>query len=457
MVFIIADDVSWNDFGCYGNEDVNTPHIDRLAESGMRFTNVYLTASSCSPSRTSIISGRYPHNTGAPELHMPLPGHLDIFPEQLQQAGYYTGASGKWHMGEPAKRGFDTLVISGDLVGPGGEDQWVNLLRERPKDRPFFFWFAAFDAHRGWSADTCENPHKPGELSVPAGLADRPATRQDLASYYNEIQRFDRYVGAVYETLMSQGVADNTLIIVMADNGRPFPRAKTRVYDSGMKTPFVVWWPRGIARPGAVCDAMVSMVDLAPTLVEMAGEEPSGSYQGRSFQQLFREPGRDFRTYVFSEHNWHDYEAYERMVRTGSSLYLINRRPQFPNAGPADAVTSPSMQDLKRLRDSGLLNPEQKDVFLVPRPEEELYDCRIDPGQVTNVVEDPRYSKQRQELRAILSRWQRETGDTEPDSLTPSWYLRDTTAYVKTPMHGIRGETPGAANNADEVLEGGPF
>ena len=193
-MLIIADDVSWNDFSCYGNEDIYTPYTDRLAREGMKFNNVYLTASSCSPSRTSIISGRYPHNTGAAELHTPLPGHLPVFPGELQKAGYFTAASGKWHMGEAAKRGFDTLAITD--IGPGGEKTVAEYAeRAAQRDRPFFLWLAATDAHRDWSADTIEYAYEPAALSVPSGLAELPGTKQDLASYYNEIARFDWYVG----------------------------------------------------------------------------------------------------------------------------------------------------------------------------------------------------------------------------------------------------------------------
>lgn len=455
IVYFIADDISWNDFGCYGNDDVRTPNIDRLASEGLKFNNVYLTASSCSPSRTSIISGRYPHNTGSAELHTPLPAHLTVFPEELMQAGYHTGASGKWHMGEPAKRGFDTLTIQD--IGEGGEKHWLNMVRERPMDKPFFFWFASIDAHRDWSADTCPNPHDPASLSVPLGLADMDGTKQDLASYYNEIQRFDKYIGLVYDELEKQGVLDNTLIIVMADNGRPFPRAKTRVNDAGMKTPFVAWWPEGITQPGAEVNALVSSIDLAPTFTDLAGLEPDKYFQGQSFTNLFEHPVASFRNYVFAEHNWHDYEAYERMVRTPDYLYIYNGRPQFANQGPADAVTSPSMKDLYVLQEKGVMTDDQADVLAVPREEEELYYLPDDPHQLVNVADDPDHAPGLEMMRSMLRVWQKETADTEPEHLTADWYLRKADSYVTTEANGIRGEMPGAALRADTVTADGPF
>lgn len=457
IVFIIADDISWNDFSCYGNEDVNTPYIDRLAREGLKFNNVYLTASSCSPSRSSIISGRYPHNTGAAELHTPLPGHLPVFPGELQKAGYHTAASGKWHMGDAAKRGFDTLAITD--IGPGGEKHWLNLLKERPKDRPFFMWFASTDAHRDWSADTLANPYDPASLGVPSGLADLPGTRQDLASYYNEIKRFDWHVGEVHREIIRQGEAPNTVIIVCADNGRPFPRAKTRMIDAGMKTPFILWWPQGIARHGSEKDALVSIIDLAPTLADLAGLAPDRYFQGRSFKHLVRnEDAPDtFRKTLFAEHNWHDYEAYGRMVRTEEYMYIYNGRPQFAKQGPADAVISPSMQDIYQLLDSGSTDTAMMDVLLAPRPAEELYRVADDPDQLNNLSGDPQYAGVLAEMRMLLKEWQSATADTEPEQLTADWYLRKADAYIQTEQHGIRGEMPGDALGADTVTNGGPF
>ncbi len=202
VVLFIADDVSWNDIGCYGNREARTPAIDRLAATGLCFDEAYLTASSCSPSRSSIITGRYPHNNGrASELHEPIAAHLPWFPRLLRDAGYYTALVGKHHMtaeapapGEvPQPEPFD-LVDKGNAPGnSGGHATWVDTVRRRPKEKPFFFWFASHDAHRGWDGDrdwdeVAYGPkHDPTRLTLPAGLADTPATRQDLASYYNEV------------------------------------------------------------------------------------------------------------------------------------------------------------------------------------------------------------------------------------------------------------------------------
>jgi arylsulfatase A-like enzyme len=451
FVFIIADDVGWNDIGCYGNEVVKTPNMDRLAREGLRFTNAFLTASSCSPSRCSIISGRYPHSDGAAELHTPLPESQVPFPLLLKQNNYYTGQAGKWHMGPAAHQAFDRYTDNnGYDNGDGGEKNWLRFLKERPKDKPFFFWLASYDAHRPWGADTFQITHDPAGIKVPLFFADTPETRRDMASYYNEIGRFDYYIGKVRDELRREGVLDNTLIIVMADNGRPFPRCKTRVYDSGMKTPFLVFWPKGLKNKGAITESLISAIDVAPTILELAGITPPADYQGKSFVPVLENPAAEIRSAVFSEHNWHDYEAYERMMRTKDYLYVWNARPNLTNCGPADSKTSPTQHSLNRLRDEGKLTPAQADVFMVPRPAEELFDVKNDPRQLLNLASVPEYQEQLKEMRTLLKNWQYNTGDTTPEDLTPDWFDRETGEPLldqetgkQLRIEGKRGTMPG--------------
>ena len=233
FVLIIADDVSRDDIGCYGNRQVRTPNIDRLAASGLKFSNMFLTASSSSPSRNSIITGRYPHNTGGAELHTEPPDFMVSFTEILRKSGYYTAQAGKFHMGPYARRGFDSINENGKLNGDGGEELWVKCLQERPPGKPFFMWFAAMDAHRVWGPNDFSGTHNPGDITPPYYLAQGYRTRSDLAKYYDEIHRLDQYIGLVYEELVKQDVIKNTVLIIMADNGRPFPHSKTRVNDRG--------------------------------------------------------------------------------------------------------------------------------------------------------------------------------------------------------------------------------
>lgn len=454
IILFIADDVGWDDIGCYGSPAVLTPNIDRIAREGVRFDNVYLTASSCSPSRTSIISGRYPHNTGAAELHTPLPADVPIFPELLRKAGYYTAQAGKWHMGESAKRGFDVVHDNGKKNGDGGEMMWLDVVRARPEGKPFFMWFASFDAHRPWGSNDFSGKNDPAEIQPPPWLANTGNTKEDLARYYDEITRFDYYIGQVEDALQKQGVLDNTLLIIMSDNGRPFPRSKTRVYDSGMKTPFIVKWNKGLPRKRLVSSSLVSVIDIAPTLLEVCGVEATSGFQGRSFAKVLRDPASEFRHYVFSEHNWHDYEALERMVRTKDHLYVLNLRPHLSNPGPADSNGSPSFQDLREIRDAGKLTAAQADIFMIPRPVEELYDCRKDPMQLVNVASLAEYQSKLEGMRTIMKQWREETADTTPKELTKDWFDRETGKALE--VEKTRGEMPGG-KKAVESRAQGPF
>lgn len=256
--------------------------------------------------------------------------------------------------------------------------QWIKSLGERPREKPFFMWFAAIDVHRVWGPNEFSNTHDPDKISPPPYLADRKETRSDLAKYYDEIKRFDHSIGEVEKVMKGQGVWDNTVIIIMADNGRPFPRCKTKVYDSGMKTPFIIRWSEQLEESQVVCHSMINVCDIAPTILELAGIAVSESLQGHRFQNLLANSTEYFRTYIFAEDNWHDYEAHERMLRTEDFMYVLNSRPQLPNQGPLDAVNSDSLNELSNLREQGLLNAAQADVFMTPRPREELYDCNRD-------------------------------------------------------------------------------
>jgi arylsulfatase A-like enzyme len=462
VVVIIGDDISAEDFGCYGNPGIRTPNIDRLARESLVFDNAYLTISSCSPSRCSILTSRYPHNLEtASELHGALPPGIPFLPRLLRDAGYYTVQSGKAHFGEtpgrvtgPALEAFDVMG-DGELDelagGRGGENRWVDRLRERPKGRPFFMWFASHDAHRIWDADSFAGFARPEEVRVPPYLADTPGTRADLAHYYDEIMRLDFYVGEVIRELRRQDILENTVIVFMADNGRPFPRSKTRLYDDGIKAPLIVRWPAGIPHAGRT-RALVSAIDLAPTLLEIAGVAQPASFQGVSLLPVFRDPSATVRDYVFAEQNWHNFTAHVRMVRQENFVYLRNAWPELPLPGASDTFYTPSAEALKQWRADGRLTPAQGDLFLQPRPSEELYDLAHDPLQLHNLALETQPPAGLARLRDALTRWTNETGDTVPTRPTPSNIVLAT--GERLPLK--RGEPPGAARHALKINATGP-
>ncbi|MFC3121552.1 sulfatase family protein [Agaribacter flavus] len=433
IVLIIADDVNWDDIGTYGHPTISTPNLDALAKRGMRFDAAYLTASSCSPSRASILTGRYPHNTDAEQLHWDLPTTQVTFSEKLKNAGYWTGAAGKWHMGEAIKSRFD--MVRESYYGNGsltGAEEWQNLLKLRPKEKPFFVWLAAWDAHRPWVPEETNLPHQHSQDDVvlPPYYPPTELYMNDFVHYYNEISRFDKSVGELVKLLEVQGVADNTLVIVISDNGRPYARDKTTLYDSGIKTPFIAHWPKGIKNKGTSTASIVSVIDLAATFVELAGAETSSSFEGKSFAHLFTDPSLNHRTYAFSERNWHDFEGHGRSVRSARYRYIRNNYNDLPATPSGDTVYHETWRELIRLYDAGMLNEHQARPFLAPRPREELYDLKNDPYELTNLAGDKQYLPILQTHRQVLDNWIIESGDFIPSIRTPDDFDRRTGAKL---------------------------
>lgn len=460
IVFFIADDWSQEDMGAYGHPSIQTPNMDQLAAAGIRFDNAYLTTSSCSPSRCSIITGRYPHNTGAPELHSELPDDQVRFPELLREAGYYTALSGKNHMFSYEDRAFDVMNRGG---GPSGSERWLGMVQDRPKDKPSFFWFASYDGHRAWHINAKAPLYDPADVIVPPHLVDTPAVRDDLAQYYHEISRFDYYIGQITDELKQQGVLDNTMIVIASDNGRPFPRDKTYLYDSGIKTPWVVHYPRMIKEP-AVTDSFVSVIDFSATCLELAGLEVPEVIQGQSFAPIMDDPDTVVREMVFAEHNWHVYKSHERMVRFGDYLYIKNNYPDIPNLGHESDLVYVSGRELWKAQAAGETLSHQQQVFAQPCPPEQLFQVSGDPYQLRNVAEYSAYADTLNQARSLLTDWTEQTGDTIPENPTPN--RREPPSIVDGeiirmgPKHGKQNphaEFPGAAKNAIKINHPGPI
>ncbi len=443
FILMIADDMAFDDCGAAGHPHIRTPNLDKLAQSGMVFEQAFLTCSSCSPSRSSIITCRYPHMTDAEQLHWPLPADQETFVRLLKEAGYYTAASGKWHLGSDAKKHFDRVnetptagfrlrsdaqggaITKSDKNNASGCANWVATLAARPKDRPFFLWLAAIDPHRNYAPNTISRPHQPADAVLPPYIPDTPEVRRDFALYYDEIARLDYYVGSVLEALEVQGVSDNTVVIFISDNGRPFPRCKTTVFDSGIQTPLFVRWPGKIA-PNSRTQSLVSSIDIGTTILDLAGIPKSNSMLGESFGSVLSDPATPHRNYIFAEHNWHDYDANQRGVRSAQFKYIRNFDSELTLSPPADAVRSPTFRAMQQARDEGVLGPDQRQCFVAPRAQEEFYDLESDPHELTNVATVPKYAKQLQRHQEILRHWRSTTDDAERTVRSDDEFDRET-------------------------------
>jgi len=440
LILIIADDMAWDDCGACGHPNIQTPNIDRLADDGMMFHNAYLTTSSCSPSRASIITGTYPHQTDAEQLHWPLPGENVTFVEKLKEAGYWTGQAGKWHLGDQVKDRFhmlaeestDELIQSyGELPSSdnSGAHLWVPLLEHRPDNQPFFLWLAAVDPHRGYEEDIIENPHTPEDVILPPYVPDTEEVRKDFALYYDEVTRLDKYVGKIVETLEEQGVSDNTLILFISDNGRPFPRDKTTMYDSGIKTPFIVKWPRGV-EPGSDTESLVSVIDIGTTFLSLAGVKSFEASSGRDFSQVFKNSEAQIRDRIFGQAHWHDHENFVRAVRDSRFKYIRNFFNDLPLTPPADALNGGTFAEIRRQYYSSELDSLQHALYFEPRPEEELYDLDNDPYELNNLAGSPQYRDELIRLRGELLAFMKLYNDGVPRLRTPDEFHRVTGARL---------------------------
>ena len=319
VVLFVTDDQG-QVAGCYGNPVIKTPHLDALAADATRFQYAYATTASCSPSRSVILTGLFNHANGQYGLqhaahHFQSFDDVKSLPALLSAAGYRTARVGKFHVAPDSVYRFDE-ARPGNPHNPVAMAERCRELIESPSEKPFFLYFCTADPHRGGGQadEIAERPdrfgnkprgqsypriepvhYEPADVIVPPFLPDTPACRAELAQYYESISRVDTGLGRLIEILKQAGKYDETLIIYISDNGMPFPGAKTTAYEPGLRLPCIVRNPQAKKR-GIVSEAMVSWVDITPTILDFAGAElPEGvAFHGRSFLPILeqKEPAR---------------------------------------------------------------------------------------------------------------------------------------------------------------------
>lgn len=421
ILFLISDDHSAISVGAYGNPSVQTPNLDRLSREGVRFTRAYVTSPQCSPSRSSIYTGQAAHSTGTSRLHTPLrPQYMTII-DLLKSANYFTGAYRKLHLGEAVQSKLDFYENSKD--GSGGAS-FTSFFQKRPKDKPFFLQVGFRDPHRPYTKGTLSPPHDPSEVRVPGFLPDTSGTRADLALYHDEIGRMDKEIGDLLALLDEQGLTQNTLIVFTGDNGMPFTGAKGSLYEAGINVPLIVRWS-GKIKPGQVHNELISLLDLAPTWLEVASVPAPGVAQGRSFLNLLLGKSYQPREAIFAERNWHDTLDLIRCVRTDRYKLIQNYRPEVPYdpSGAIGSVKSPAWDSIVSLHNEGKLSPQlARRYFAKPRPQLELYDLQEDPEEFNNLADKAAHAQTIKNLQRLLSGWMNDTNDFLPPPLniTPS-------------------------------------
>jgi N-sulfoglucosamine sulfohydrolase len=437
VVLFVTDDQG-QDAGCYGNPVIKTPHLDTLAADGTRFTHAYCTTASCSPSRSVILTGLFNHANGQYGLehaahHFRSFENTKSLPVRLSEAGYRTARVGKFHVAPESVYRFEEKLPGNPRNGVAMAERCRELI-EAKSDRPFFLYFCTADPHRGGGVAEAiperpdrfgNRPHDesypgiepvhydPADVIVPPFLPDTPACRAELAQYYESVSRADAGLGRLIEILKQAGKYDDTLIIYIADNGIPFPGAKTTVYEPGICLPCVIRNSYAEKR-GVVSGAIVSWVDITPTILDFAGIELPGDAElhGRSFLPILDEERPSGWDEMYASHTFHEVTMYYpmRVVRSGRYKLIWNVAHLLPFPFASDLWDSATWQDsLKRVENSAYGKRTIKS--LVHRPQFELYDLERDPDEIQNLSSDPAYRDVLNELQDKLKGFQRRTGD----------------------------------------------
>jgi uncharacterized sulfatase len=430
ILFCLADDWSWPHASIAGDKVVKTPTFDRVARQGVMFENAFISAPSCTPSRGAMLTGQWHWRLEeGGNLHGTLPAKFPVYPDLLEEAGYHVGYTRKgWGPGrdEPGGR-------KRNPAGPRFRN-FREFLNARPEGKPFCFWFGSQDPHRSYKWQSgVKSGMRLEDFDVPACFPDSEEIRTDICDYYWEVQRFDTEVGELLKMLEDIDELDSTLIVISGDNGLPFPRCKSNLYDTGTHVPLAVCWPAA-TKGGRVVEDFISLSDLAPTFLEAAGLKPTADMTARSFLDILRS-GKSGRVDRKRDHVLTGKERHVvcqetgtggypmRALRTHDFLYIRNFKPERWPAGAPEGYAKPIDIDIARPRGthfgyadidasptkSYMLkhreDPEVKRLFdlaFAKRPAEELYDLQKDPDQLNNVAAKPEYAKVKKKLAAAL-------------------------------------------------------
>jgi len=428
ILWIDTEDLS-PDLGCYGHPLVKTPNIDKLAADGVRFTNAFVTAPVCSASRSATITGMYQTSIGAhnhrSKRDTPLPEGINPVTHYLREAGYFTCNGQALTDGKQGKLDYNFKMSFKEAFD--GTD-WS----QRKPGQPFFAEMHFSETHRVFYRDP-DNPINPDDVEVPPYYPDHPVTRLDWALYLEIIQNLDKKVAMLLQRLEDEGLADNTIVFFWGDHGRAMLRGKQFLYEGGIHIPLIVRWP-GHIKPGTVRDDFVSMIDLAPTWLTLAGADVPDHMQGQSILGSDA-PERDC---IFAARDRCD-ETDDRIrcVRTKRYKYIRNFFPERPYTyfNAYKKYQYPVLTLMEVLNARGELTPEQARFMAPNRPADELYDLQSDPHEVYNLADDDAHQAILKELRGKLDAWIVETGDKgeipEDEEITSYWDNEASTRFAK--------------------------
>lgn len=434
IVLMVADDHGLETLGCYGNDVVETPHLDAVAGEGVRFENAFCTTASCAASRSVILTGIHNHTNGT-YGHTHGNHHFHCFddvvslPKLMNDGGYRTGRVGKEHYAPkevfPFQWGYPAAEFGRDDVKMS--EACRPFIQE---DGPFLLYWCSMNPHRAGVREDHplkpnsfgnpdeafpgdqERPYGEDEVDIPDFLSDTPEARAELAQYYQSISRLDRGVGRLMDILKEEGKYDDTVVIYVSDNGAAFPQAKTTLYEPGMNLPCIVKTPDKIGA-GTTCDGLVTWADLTPTVLDFAGFlSESGNFFGRSFKGILgQESPADWRDEIYASHTFHGVTNYYpmRVLRTKKHKFIYNIAWKLDYSFASDLWAACTWQ--RALKDGVDTFGKRKVDAYVHRPRFELYDLENDPDELNNLAEDPEHRALAESFKDKLRAFQKETRD----------------------------------------------
>lgn len=434
ILIVMGDDISFPHMGAYGTGWVKTPGFDRVAKEGLLFMNAYTPNAKSSPSRACFLTGLNSWQLEEAGNHVPyFPQKFTSFMEALEGNGYFTGYTAKgWAPGVAVDSAGNKRLLTGkaynskksvpETSGISDIDYAANFddfLNERTDNKPFCFWYGSTEPHRRYETGSgaAKGGMKTGDIKkVPAFLPDDEIVRNDLLDYAYEIEHFDNHLVRMLDLLEQKGELDNTIIIVTADNGMPFPRAKGQVYEYSNHIPLAIMWKKGIRNPGREIFDYISFIDMAPTILETAGMEVSASgmhkMQGNSFTDIFRSGKKGYvdknRNSVLLGKERHDVGRPDdggysvRSIIEDGFLYIKNNNPERwpagnPETGYLNCDGSPTKTLILNLRRQGVTQEFWKLSF-AKRGDEELYNLGSDADCIINLAIDPSYNALKRRL-----------------------------------------------------------
>lgn len=428
ILWLIAEDTGPSAYSCYGEQPAaHTPNIDRLAAEGVRYTRFFTTAPVCSPSRSAFNTGMYQTTIGAhqhrtPEKR-PLPDGVRTLPEWFRAAGYHTANVREFpaamNLRGAGKTDWNFLPNAQPLYD---DDRWENLARRQP----FYAQINFQETHRDFGGEGVTDPAK---VVLPPYYPDHPAIRKDYADYLDSARRLDGKIARILARLEEEGLAANTLVLFMGDNGEAHIRGKQFCYEEGLRVPFIVRWPRGQPAPagyraGSVESRLLEAIDVAPTLLSLAGAAVPAKMQGTAF---LGEKAGPPKSQVFGARDRCDETAMRiRTVRDTRYRYIRTFTPEIPLLAPNayKARQYPAWTLVPRLHAEGRLNEVQSALCAPRQPAEQLFDLEADPHQIRNLAEssDPVHAATLRRLRGELESWIERTDDQGrfPETMSPA-------------------------------------